>query len=345
VGLSEILADPDALDARAVYADELVERHDPRGELIQLQLAGEIARADRLLGRHFRRWFGWPARVCVRDGFAEGLAVAETALFDEIAAVEPVTRLEIDDPPLGSPHARRLRSLAIGRTIDADELRAIGKLLPGVRALGCTVERLDEEIADVLLGLRLARLDLRSFASEPKALARIAAAPLDHLGLAGSGAELDLVMEAGPIRAPSIALAGWSSDRLAELMLILDEIRPRALALNLDEEASEWLPSWPGAPTLEELEMTGAPLRRGWLPAIRRLEGADLAARIDMPLVEKLLVQEIDVDTALAHGLLRQLISDRVPPGLAAAAPERLVRVAPDPAGRWPDFRRWTWPV
>lgn len=64
--LAAIFADPRDLAARAVYADHLAERGDPRGELVTLQLAradgtasdAALARERKLLEEHARTWAG-----------------------------------------------------------------------------------------------------------------------------------------------------------------------------------------------------------------------------------------------------------------------------------------------
>jgi uncharacterized protein (TIGR02996 family) len=57
--LAAVYASPDDDGPRAVYADFLVQRGDPRGELIALQLgAGDAAREDELLTRHQSAWLG-----------------------------------------------------------------------------------------------------------------------------------------------------------------------------------------------------------------------------------------------------------------------------------------------
>jgi uncharacterized protein (TIGR02996 family) len=57
--LAAIYADPGDDAARAVYADWLQERGDPRGELIAMQLAGRVGPRERLLlERHERTWLG-----------------------------------------------------------------------------------------------------------------------------------------------------------------------------------------------------------------------------------------------------------------------------------------------
>ncbi|MEJ7603624.1 MAG: hypothetical protein WKG01_37400 [Kofleriaceae bacterium] len=69
-----VIRDPDDGPARMVLADALVERSDPRGELIVLQGRGAGPRAEQLLRRHFKTWMGdaalvMPRKLCTfRDG-------------------------------------------------------------------------------------------------------------------------------------------------------------------------------------------------------------------------------------------------------------------------------------
>jgi uncharacterized protein (TIGR02996 family) len=61
--LAAVYADPDDDRPRAVYADELLEKGDPRGELIQLQLnaaptPAQLKRIQELIAKHERKWLG-----------------------------------------------------------------------------------------------------------------------------------------------------------------------------------------------------------------------------------------------------------------------------------------------
>ena len=74
--IAAILADPDDDAPRAVYADWLTERGDPRGELITVQLAKKQtpalkARADALLAKHKKAWVGRFGGQKVEYGFTE----------------------------------------------------------------------------------------------------------------------------------------------------------------------------------------------------------------------------------------------------------------------------------
>lgn len=109
--LDGILADPDNVDAKRVYADLLAQAGDPRGEFILLEIAldGPLSIRKRellrvrhaaMIGEHADTW--WPYKVFskrTKHGFlrsVEGPLVqlrtaAKTGLFDK----EPVTRVEV----------------------------------------------------------------------------------------------------------------------------------------------------------------------------------------------------------------------------------------------------------
>ncbi|HEY0251736.1 MAG TPA: TIGR02996 domain-containing protein, partial [Kofleriaceae bacterium] len=81
--LAAIRADPDDDAPRAIYADLLAERGDPRGELIHLQLErseddDRDLREELLLRRYERQWTQAAgvrgARVSYRRGFPVALA-------------------------------------------------------------------------------------------------------------------------------------------------------------------------------------------------------------------------------------------------------------------------------
>ena len=65
---AECLAKPDDDAPRAVLADALLEREDPRGELIALQLRPELGEAETkrvaaLLRKHEKQWLGELHRI------------------------------------------------------------------------------------------------------------------------------------------------------------------------------------------------------------------------------------------------------------------------------------------
>jgi uncharacterized protein (TIGR02996 family) len=95
--LAEILANPDDDGLRQVFGDALLERGDPRGELIALQLSGKNpARAAKLLEKHGRAWLGvladhaHPRNVKFERGFPIEVVLTSGAREAEELAGEPV---------------------------------------------------------------------------------------------------------------------------------------------------------------------------------------------------------------------------------------------------------------
>lgn len=205
--LRQILDHPDDLAARAVYADELQARGEPRGELIALELAGARVHAAALRRAHAATW--WPELAdhafATRNGFIHRLRSKANALpsLARIFATEPVAELELDPtPPPREPIAVRVRRLAIrGELTDGEayvdhaaverlELRVPGlrfaTALPGewpaLRELRIVVDgTLASTWPNAIVGAlprmpKLARLELVDRSLEPAALAALATA-------------------------------------------------------------------------------------------------------------------------------------------------------------------------
>lgn len=143
---AEILADPRSDAARLVYADHLLERGDPRGELIQLQCRLEklvpddparrpLARriAD-LLGVHETAWtrdvraLGFADhlhQVALRRGFVEKVMIgaAQHATIAALRAITPLRHVHVRVPDAAND-ARRDHDLA-----------ALGEAVAGIEAL------------------------------------------------------------------------------------------------------------------------------------------------------------------------------------------------------------------
>ncbi len=88
----ECLARPDDNAPRAVLADALLEREDPRGELITLQLRGDLGEPEQkrvaaLLRQNEKRWLGDLARVTKlrvwRGGFLDEAELQNHAVADD----------------------------------------------------------------------------------------------------------------------------------------------------------------------------------------------------------------------------------------------------------------------
>jgi len=92
--LAEVYAAPEDDAPRAVLADFLLEKGDPRGELIALQLRAdkskaELAREKALLAEHGKRWLGGLAEVWLVDVvFRRGFPAVVTARFRHHRDVE-----------------------------------------------------------------------------------------------------------------------------------------------------------------------------------------------------------------------------------------------------------------
>ncbi|MBX3162711.1 MAG: TIGR02996 domain-containing protein [Deltaproteobacteria bacterium] len=125
--LEAIVAEPDADGPRAVYADHLQQRGDPRGELIALQLArsaggAPTARERALWSQHAPAWLGpvfaalYPSSIVVERGFlAAGRVVAGPLATASIGDPRwgTVVELACDDAQLIThPCLRSLRRLS-----------------------------------------------------------------------------------------------------------------------------------------------------------------------------------------------------------------------------------------
>jgi uncharacterized protein (TIGR02996 family) len=152
--LAEVYRDPIADAPRQVYADWLLQRGDPRGELIALQLSGtNPRRAKQLVKRHVRQWLG-PIAPIVRDPvFERGFLAACTVEADTPQGrdllVHPswatVTRIVTYDPhPLESPAMKSLRC-ARGLIISDIAKLAARKEPLGIEALEQVVVNRNED--------------------------------------------------------------------------------------------------------------------------------------------------------------------------------------------------------
>jgi len=121
--LADVLADPASDDLRMVYADYLLERGDPRGELIALQLARAptTVREHLLLDAHLAAWtqplYDGLAHDTIRfaRGFLAGCrTLPNLALRDSVGHPLWATVEELDTTELGlvvNPCLRSLRAL------------------------------------------------------------------------------------------------------------------------------------------------------------------------------------------------------------------------------------------
>ncbi|MBK7858046.1 MAG: TIGR02996 domain-containing protein [Archangiaceae bacterium] len=202
--LEAVLAEPDALERRRVYADLLQERGDPRGELISVQLMLEqlpedddrrIALGERevilrsSLERSWREKFqDHVIHLEYRRGFVERATLHATALFHGVEALletEPVRELRLidlapEDVPrlVLAPWIKRLTALELHHLNRRDRRRAlnnedVARLLDTDRLRGLT--RLD------FTGHMLDDTGLMIFSHHvPTALPRLTALTVSH---------------------------------------------------------------------------------------------------------------------------------------------------------------------
>lgn len=150
--LAAIYANPADDGPRAVYADALIERGDPRGEFIALQLANrDDARQRELLQRHEQ---AWTAPICsaatFRRGFVSRVAVDGDTLHVDDPAWATVEHIDGEFPDALLFHAplRALRSFSRHAPPDWRALSLAGVTLPAFTELVVELDvRLDPEAA------------------------------------------------------------------------------------------------------------------------------------------------------------------------------------------------------
>ena len=289
--LAAIVADPDNLAARQVYADALAAANDPRGELILLdaQLDGPLSirkrgalteRKAELLRRHAKTWFPYRIKSRMKGGFIVAVAGslkqlgAAAALF----ASEPVTEVEVTriegtagvTKLLAAPWLPRVHKLVVRGALGDDGFAALvgSPRLATLRALNVTANELGAEALAALRG-NLPACRLLVLTNNPIGEGLAGLARWDHLR------ELD-TLYLGKCR-----LAGTDCERLvgggplAKLTrLSLSENQlGNAIGKLVAKHAAQF-------PALEHLELQrtgiGAPavqeLAGARLPALRRLD-------------------------------------------------------------------------
>jgi hypothetical protein len=156
--LRGVLADPDANGPKQVLADELLQAGDPRGELIQLELAlaGPLAirrraaldqRHTELLAAHGKAWFPYKLGTYrTRGGFIRSVRAtfrqlrAAAALF----ASEPVVEVEVvldatEAAKLATaPWLARVRHLIVRGALGDDAFAELWHAAPQLRSLNVT---------------------------------------------------------------------------------------------------------------------------------------------------------------------------------------------------------------
>jgi len=116
--LRQILDRPDDREVREIYADALLSRGEPRGEMIALELAGRRAAAAVLRRAHAATW--WPELASLpfatRGGFVERIHTRASRLAElqPLFAREPIRELELDrGGPIVDPLPPMLVRLAL----------------------------------------------------------------------------------------------------------------------------------------------------------------------------------------------------------------------------------------
>jgi uncharacterized protein (TIGR02996 family) len=152
--LAQVYSDPAADGPRLVYADWLLQRGDPRGELVALQLSGiNPRRAKQLVKSHARQWLGPIASIVREPVFERGFLAACTVEAETAQArallLHPswatVTRIVTYEPhPLESPAMKSLRC-ARGLIISDIAKLAARKEPLGIEALEQVVVNRDED--------------------------------------------------------------------------------------------------------------------------------------------------------------------------------------------------------
>jgi uncharacterized protein (TIGR02996 family) len=152
--LAKIFADPDADEPRLVYADWLIEKGDPRGEFIRLQIADDLSLAQKkntLLKKHEKAWLapirehvrtwrwqrGFVSWVeCTAAGFvagADALLAAAPALDARITTMKKTELPAVAAKPLGKFRGIDLSSKQLG---DKDVVKlARARTMKGLRSL------------------------------------------------------------------------------------------------------------------------------------------------------------------------------------------------------------------
>jgi len=213
--LAEIVARPDDDAPRAVYADLLTERGDPRGELIALQLAltrgeGNAAAAMRRVGsltkRHAKEWLGALAPVAKNArwarGFLDSLELAQNAAATAdgwadaarapaLATVRRLGRGRANEQLylrfVSSPEARALVDVEVPSSAFLDALAElpIGARVTRLRCHRLTAAMSERLATPVFPSLRTLELPT-TMAAAAKSAARLSTArpALDRLDLA-----------------------------------------------------------------------------------------------------------------------------------------------------------------
>jgi uncharacterized protein (TIGR02996 family) len=263
--LAAVLADPEGDFARQVYADELVSRNDPRGELVHvdLALAGKLsirkrdllgARRGVLMKQHAATWWPYAVRYRVRGGFIEAVDGPFAKLDGEAArlfAAEPVVEVTVHGVGSGNagklakaPWLPRVRRLVVRGNLGDEGFATL------VAARGAQTLRALNVTANELTGEALDNLE-------------------DHLPACTT-----LVLTANAIGDEGIAgLRAWSHlDRLEALYLSQCELSPDGVAELLSAPLPKLAKLTLSGNDLDDAAAATIAARAKHLPALRVLE-------------------------------------------------------------------------
>lgn len=283
--LGAVIAEPDEVTHRLIYADWLLARGDPQGELIHLcetrRAAPSVdpefdARIDSLQAEHRTRIAGDIARLASRFTIARGFVERMTMPVSSFAKhgtrlleLHPIRRLELDP----------INPRALDRLGRADALRGLRGLY-----LAQVIGRHGPIPLDALCASpyfdSLERLDLYNWAivGEPEAaFARLAAPKLSSLTIEQGDCAPELLAGLARnevVRLGSLALSyrrkGWSKSGLAALSSPTFE-QLRSLRLDLDREATSTVLTHARLPMLTHLHVRDAALEAIQFPTVRKL--------------------------------------------------------------------------
>jgi len=171
--VAAIVADPDNALTRKVYADELTQNNDARGELILVELAldGPLsirkreqlsARRTELVKAHGKAWFPYKLAYRTRGGFIHAVtgSFGQISSATELFATEPVlevTVTAIDDVKIAkklaaAPWLTNLRALVVRGSIEDDGFAALcaSKGTANLRSLNVTANGLSGDALEAL---------------------------------------------------------------------------------------------------------------------------------------------------------------------------------------------------
>ncbi len=294
-----LLLAPDDEGPRRVYADALIERGDPRGEYLALQLEGPVPaearelRARALWQRHGPRWLEEEFGALDRSGpvltWDRGFVSRVDLSLDELSRLEQ---------PLARQPVRSLRATGLTADLAAVEASA---LLPRVRELGLEhdLEVVSEEALERVLrrAVNVRSLSLAAHRDAPDCWRPLERWPglsqLTHLGLSN----VRLTAERARWLAaacPSLTSLALRRSADAEALCALAEAAParlRSLGLaDLRREEGLWLPDpalaevlgSPFAAALRELWLVGCDLGKATAAVVGRLPCAPLLESLDL---------------------------------------------------------------